>query len=498
MQASIIEFLSNPTSYGPDIENVDVITTHISYVFFAGQKAYKLKRALKLPYLDFSTLERRRAACENEVKLNRRTAPMIYLGVLPVTSSAKDEFAINGEGEIVDWLVEMNRFDDGLLLSKYVQKNSLSSTLIENLAEEIFNFHDNEKPVQNAGGAEFIASIVENNTQCLLQYGTSILGRDKIAQLSDRTQRKLGDVALLLDQRREEGKVRHCHGDLHLGNIVLLKGQPILFDAIEFSDQLATIDVMYDLAFLVMDLTCRGMIAEANILLNRYIAISADIHGLEAMPLFLSMRAAIRSHVTALAKDEPAAQNYLDFALNILEPAEPRLVAIGGLSGSGKSSVARELAPMINPRPGALILRSDVVRKQLAGVDQYAKLTGDGYSQDMTRRTYDQMYQDAAAGLLAGYSVIADAVFAQTEERTAIENVAANVGVKFDGIWLEAERAVAEERISQRCNDASDATVDVLRHQLTYDTGVMDWTRIESSQDLAKVIQTVSQIFSEA
>ncbi|MBT7953812.1 MAG: AAA family ATPase [Rhodospirillaceae bacterium] len=494
MQASIIEFLSDPKSYGPDVEKIDIITTHISHVFLVGRKAYKLKRALKLPYLDFSTLEDRRKACENEVKLNRRTAPMIYVGVEPLTSSPDGQLAIDGEGETVDWLVEMNRFEDGLLLSEYVQKNKLSNSLAENLAEEIFNFHSNENPVLNVGGAGAMASIVENNTQCFLNYGVGILGRDKIGELSEKTQAKLGQVALLLDRRREEGKVRHCHGDLHLGNIVLIEGQPVLFDAIEFNDQLATIDVMYDLAFLVMDLTFRGMISEANILLNRYIALTSDVHGLETLPLFLSMRAAIRSHVAALAHDETAALKYMDFALSILEPAQPRLIAVGGLSGTGKSSLARELAPSVNPLPGALILRSDVVRKQLAGVDQFTQLEDEGYSPEMTRRTYDQMYQDAAVGLLAGHSVIVDAVFARVEERAAIRNVAANAGVNFDGIWLVAEPAIAEQRISRRSNDASDATVDILHQQLGYDIGAIDWPKIESSANLIDVMQSISEI----
>tara|TARA_B100000315_G_scaffold250484_2_gene283388 strand:+ start:1226 stop:2716 length:1491 start_codon:yes stop_codon:yes gene_type:complete len=496
MQASIIEFLSDPKIYGADVDHVDLITTHISHVFLAGTKAYKLKRSLKLPYLDFSSLDLRKAACENEVKLNKRTAPMIYNGVLPVTLSAEKKLAINGEGEIVDWLVEMNRFDDDMLLNKCAQKGKLSNTLIENLAAEIFNFHNKENPVKNTDAGAVMASIVENNTQCFLQYGADILGHHKITELSEKTQARLGEVALLLDRRRDEGKVRHCHGDLHLGNIVLIDDQPVLFDAIEFSDELATIDVIYDLAFLLMDLICQGFQLQANTLLNRYMALAADYEALAALPLFLSIRAAIRSHVAALAEDKKAAIKYMDFAVKFLEPISPRLIAIGGLSGSGKSAVARVLAPSINPLPGALVLRSDVLRKQLAGVDQYVKLTDAEYSPDMTRRTYDKMYQDAAAGLLAGHSVIVDAVFAQTDERAAIENVAAKAGVVFDGIWLAAEPAVAEQRISSRRNDASDATVDILQQQFSYDTGLIDWTKVESSQDLNKVVQSVSEVLS--
>ena len=494
MQSAIIELLSHPTTYGPEVDHVALMETHISHIFLAGPKAYKLKRAVALPYLDFSTLEAREQACQNEVKLNQRTAPEIYLGIKPVTKGPGGELAIDGEGEVVDWLVEMNRFEQESLLSTMAKSNHLSLHDMELLAEKIFEFHRHEPAAQVAGGAERIASIIENNGQCFEEYGAGIFDDTKIEELNDRLQRNLKQNISLLERRKAQGRVRHCHGDLHLGNIVMIDEEPVLFDAIEFSDDLATIDVMYDLAFLVMDLTFRGMISEANILLNRYIALTSDVHGLETLPLFLSMRAAIRSHVAALAHDETAALKYMDFALSILEPAQPRLIAVGGLSGTGKSSLARELAPSVNPLPGALILRSDVVRKQLAGVDQFTQLEDEGYSPEMTRRTYDQMYQDAAVGLLAGHSVIVDAVFARVEERAAIRNVAANAGVNFDGIWLVAEPAIAEQRISRRSNDASDATVDILHQQLGYDIGAIDWPKIESSANLIDVMRSISEI----
>ena len=254
MQSAIIELLSHPTTYGPEVDHVALMETHISHIFLAGPKAYKLKRAVAQPYLDFSTLEAREQACQNEVKLNQRTAPEIYLGIKPVTKGPGGELAIDGEGEVVDWLVEMNRFEQESLLSTMAKSNHLSLHDMELLAEKIFEFHRHEPAAQVAGGAERIASIIENNGQCFEEYGAGIFDDTKIEELNDRLQRNLKQNISLLERRKAQGRVRHCHGDLHLGNIVMIDEEPVLFDAIEFSDDLATIDVMYDLAFLVMDI----------------------------------------------------------------------------------------------------------------------------------------------------------------------------------------------------------------------------------------------------
>jgi hypothetical protein len=199
------------------------------------------------------------------------------------------------------------------------------------------------------------------------------------------------------------------------------------------------------------------------------------------------MRAGIRAHVTALANEKDQAKKYFELAIQCLAPTPPRLIAIGGFSGTGKSSLARSIAPSFMPRPGALILRSDVIRKQLVGIDQYETLSEHDYSLEMTEKTYEQIYKDAAKALGAGHSAIADAVFARPEERKAIENVAIETGVEFDGIWLEADPTIAEFRISSRTNDASDATAEILKKQLTYDVGPLEWHRLESSADLDKV-----------
>jgi uncharacterized protein len=487
-QHSIIEFLSDPTTYG--VVSVEKIQTHISYIFLAGSKAYKLKREIKLPYLDFSTLEGRGKACENEIKINKRTAPMIYIDVKPITRDPNGLYSIGGDDKIVDWVVEMTRFENDNLLSQCAKNGFLDVNLMEILAKEIYSFHSKAKIYKEPGAGD-IAAILQNNLECFSTFGAGIFTEQQIKEAVTGSERILAGISRLLHQRKRNGKVRHCHGDLHLANIVLIDGKPILFDAIEFDDALATIDVIYDLSFLVMDLAFQGLVVEANILLNRYITLSLDFEGLAPLPLFLFMRSSIRAHVAALNKDRIKAKNYMGFALNCLKQISPKLIAIGGLSGSGKSSLARLIAPNLTPLPGAILLRSDIIRKQLLGIDQYAKLTEQAYSPEITRKTYDEIYKRATIALKAGYSVIADAVFSAPDERQAIQNVGIHTGMQFKGIWLETDPTIASARILNRENDASDATPDVLNRQLDYDVGIMNWSAFDSSMSLERLSQEI-------
>jgi len=291
----------------------------------------------------------------------------------------------------------------------------------------------------------------------------------------------------LLDRRRANGKVRRCHGDLHLRNICLFDDKPTLFDCLEFSDALASIDVLYDLAFLLMDLEHRGLAEFANVVLNRYLDLTGEDDGLAAMPLFLSLRAAIRAHVTATAMDqaaaaerkqEPAAEarSYLSLAARLLRPRPRRLVAIGGLSGSGKSTLATALAPAI----GARVLRSDVIRKRLFGVAPETRLPAHAYAAEISRLVYETLRQRATAALASGYSVIIDAVSLKPEERQSFVAAANAAAVPFSGLWLGAPGSVMEARLRARRHDASDASPEVLTQQLRQDAGAIDWTVLDA------------------
>ena len=352
-----------------------------------------------------------------------------------------------------------------------------------------------------------MAAIIDSNAQCFADFGQPVLDVAQVERLNAATRRALEDRAALLETRREAGCVRHCHGDLHLRNIVLIDGRPTLFDAIEFSQSMAHIDTLYDLAFLLMDLEHLGLRSFANVVLNRYLDITGDDGGLAALPLFLGVRAAIRAHVGAAtaaslsAADEAGAQidvarRYLDLACAYLEPRPPRLVAVGGLSGSGKSRTAREVAPFIGLAPGARVVRSDVIRKRLAGVDAFARLGPEGYTPELTERTYRTLVEDAARALETGHSVVADAVFARPQERLAIADVAARAGVPFAGLWLESPPDVMMRRVANRRRNPSDATLDVVRRQLEYDLGGIDWRRIDSAGPKKRTVSRVRAVLA--
>ena len=485
-------FLADPASYG-GVARVERIETHVSLVFLAGDCAYKLKRAVKLPYVDFTTVARRRAACEAELRLNRRTAPGIYREIRGLVRRPDGGIAFGENEGAVDWVVIMARFDERLLFDALARAGQLDAALIDRLADHVARFHEEAEQRPQFGGAAALAAVAAENHQCLAAAEGAGFEPGAIETLGEETRAALTRLAPLLDRRRENGKVRRVHGDLHLRNICLFEGRPTLFDCIEFSEALASIDVLYDLAFLLMDLEHRGLGAFANRLMNRWLdlfepAAGGEEAGLAAMPLYLSLRAVIRSHVTAssLAHAEgkrraamaAEARQYLGLAQHLLRPAPPRLVAIGGPSGSGKTTLAMTLAPAIGARPGARVLRSDVLRKRLAGRAPEEPLPASAYTPAASRRVYEGLCERAAAALAAGHSVVLDAVSLRPEERAAFAAVARRAAVPFAGLWLEVPRETMAGRIRARRADASDATEEVLALQLAHDPGPLDWPKI--------------------
>ena len=295
----------------------------------------------------------------------------------------------------------------------------------------------------------------------------------------------------MLEKRRAQGQVRRCHGDLHLRNICLFEGRPTLFDAIEFDDAMTCIDVYYDLAFLLMDLDHRRLGAMANLALNRYLERQEDYRGLQALPLFLSLRAAVRAIVgmQAAAHQAPAgrrhakvaARAYFDAAREYLVLKRPCLVAIGGLSGSGKTSLARRLAPALGNAPGAVHLRSDVVRKRLMGKDPLTRLPPEAYTGAVSERVFTSLRTTAREVLSAGHAVVLDAVYTRPDRRRELAALARELNVPFHGFWLEAPGETLVARVSARTGDASDATADVVHSQLSAETGDMTWHRLDAT-----------------
>ncbi len=490
-QSAVIAFLSDPASHGGEAPRI--IKTHAAVLFVAGNDAYKLKRAVRLPYLDFTTRAERERVCRREIELNRRTAPDIYLGSIAVTREASGGLALGGRGEAVDWVVHMRAFDPAATLDHALRHAPLSDDEAETLASEIAAMHEGAAMARVSDGAERIARIARQNIADLRE-AASIVAASDLDRLDDGVSRMLERVGPLLDLRAREGQVRRCHGDLHLGNVARIGGRPVIFDALEFDEEMATIDVMYDLAFLLMDCWQSGQQDLANALLNRWIALrseDADLDGLAALPLFLSMRAAVRAKVWAVRAEEAAGQAadeareqvqaYLDTALNMLAPSPPVLLAVGGFSGSGKSVIARSAAPRIAPPPGAVVLRSDQIRKALAGVGETERMPEASYTRAASDRVYAELRRRAGTILRAGHSVVADAVHGRDEERDAIGATARAAGAAFAGVWITAPPGVLKSRAAARSGDASDATPEIVERQLRTLSEPARWTHIDNS-----------------
>ena len=505
-QAEAEAFLADPATHGgAAVERYD---THAAMVFVAGGAgglAYKVKRAVRYPYLDFSTLALRRAATEHELELNRRATPELYLAVRPLVRGSEGGLAF-GEtaadaGRAVEWVLVMRAFDQEGLLDRVAARGALDETLVRQLAETVIEHHRDapvvRPPTPNLGGAEGIAAVVAQNRLDFLAR-PQLFPPERHALLERESAAAIGRLRGLLDGRLAAGRVRHCHGDLHLRNICLIGGRPRLFDALEFDDAMASADQLYDFAFLLMDLEHRGLRDQANQLFDRYVLEMAEEAALGAMPLFLSVRSAIRAKVAAAteatredearkARDRAEARGYFEQALAYLRPAEACLVAVGGLSGCGKSSLARALAPHLGPAPGAYGIRSDLLRKRDQGVGETDPLPAEAYTPAANERIYGEMRARAETALAAGHAVLLDAVHARPEERAALAALAERLGLPLVGLWLEAPPETLIARVEARVGDASDADAAVVRQQLDYDIGPIDWVRIEAGRPLDRV-----------
>jgi len=491
-QRDAIAFLEGRTS-----ERID---THAAIVFLSGDRAYKLKRAVRFSYLDFSTLERREAACRAELALNRRTVEDLYLGVRAVTREDDGRIVFDGAGTIVDWVVEMRRFDQALLFDRLAERGELTDALMEALSAEIARFHAAAEAVSGMGGRASLAIEIDGNEQNLRQAPPEAFAPDVCASLVRRWRHDLVRYAEALDRRDASGHVRRCHGDLHLRNIFLWHGRPALFDCIEFSEHLSCIDVLYDLAFLLMDLEHRKLRPFANVVFNSYLDRNDETDGIGALPLMMSLRSAIRAHTgVAAARAQTRSERrqaiidearaYLELSERLLQQRGPQLVAIGGVSGTGKSTLARALAPERGVVPGARVLHTDALRKRMFGVEKAMRLGAEAYTPEVNEAVYRSQREAAAASLRSGYSAIVDGVFSRPEERAAIAAVAQECGVPFAGLWLSASSEVLRARVAARKGDMSDATVDVLEDQLERDPGVVGWRRVEAGGPLAGTLE---------
>ena len=497
-QEEAIAFLSDAAHYPEGVDKVVRIDTHAAVIFLVGDRAYKMKRQVRFSFLDFTTLPQREQAIRAELALNRANAPEIYLEVEALRRQPDGSLAFDADGPAVEWLLVMRRFDETQTLDRVSERECLSPALLDDLSDAVLVYHrDAAVLLPPFGGAEAIERLIAENGADLAVW-PELFPPEMTVALQSETQRWLERLRSPLDRRRTEGRVRRCHGDLHLGNIVRWRGRPLLFDCIEFSEQIAGIDIFYDLAFLLMDLVHRGLVAEANQVLNRYLLFADDYEGLAALPLFLSLRATVRAKVSAPAAAAQTdlamarhlreeASTYFAQARNYLAPAPARLVALGGLSGTGKSTLAARLAPCLGSAPGAVWLRSDSLRKVLLGKPLDAPLGKDSYAPDVTERVYSELCARAGRSLAAGRCVLIDAVHGRPTERDALEALAARLGVPFQGLWLDAPLDVRTERVGARRGDASDADAAVVAQQESYDLGEIGWACLDAGQPLARL-----------
>ena len=463
-QAEVAAFLEGLAG-GPPIE------THISAVFCGADTVWKLKKAVRLPFLDFSGLEDRRRYLQRELELNAPYAPGLYRDVVSVVHEAGGFRFSTGPVGAVDWVLRMARASEG----DFLDHMPLTPALLDAIADAVAEMHAALAPLPVEHAVSRLREVALGNGRSARAAG---LPPDAVRRWQDGMLEAIDARAGLIERRAAGGFVRRAHGDLHLGNLLLWQGRPAPFDALEFDEDLATIDLRYDLAFVLMDLEHRVSRAAANRVLGRYVGRSGDAALVGLLPPFLSMRAMVRAHVEASRGRD--GRDYLAIALSVLQPAAPVVVAIGGLMGTGKTTLARALAPELGPAPGALMLRSDEVRKRLQAVRPEVRLPTSAYDLESHRRTDAALLanlRDAMAGL---HAAVVDATFLDPGLRESVAAAARVAGIPFVGLWLQAPMAELEQRVAARMGDASDATVGVLRAV----AGVVppeDWRHIEAS-----------------
>jgi aminoglycoside phosphotransferase family enzyme/predicted kinase len=500
MQERVFAFLTDSVAH----PHVDRIDTHAASVFLEGDRALKIKRAVRFPYLDYSTLEKRKAACDAEMTINRHFAPQIYRRVVPITQDDDGSLSIDGNGAPVEFAIEMTRFDERQTIDHLAESGELDRALVDAIADAIAASHAVSPLAPVEPWIKSIPALVQGNTEAFRT--AACFPPDDIDDLQAASLSAFSCVRNLLEQRGRQGHVRRCHGDLHLANIVLIERKPVLFDAIEFDPDIASVDILYDLAFPVMDFLHYGRHATANALLNGYLKTASieNFDGLAALPLFMSLRAAIRANVllarlgqTSRDKAEimRSAQTYFKLAQQLIHPSAPTLVAIGGLSGTGKSVLARILAPVVVPQPGAVVLRTDVLRKQHFPVNETDRLPESAYQPEATAKIYELLVQRALQILVHGHSVIVDAVFARESERAAIRDAARSLNARFVGLFLQTNLATRLNRLGRREGDASDATPEIAGLQEKYDIGAIDWTIIDASGTSEQTLKRCQAIF---
>nr|WP_245214866.1 bifunctional aminoglycoside phosphotransferase/ATP-binding protein [Pararoseomonas indoligenes] len=455
--------------------------THISAVFIGPDRVLKLKKAVDLGFLDFSTPAARHRFTARELEINAPGAPGLYRGLHGISVVA-DRLLPPDDPDAVEWALEMAPVPPGHFLDAVAERDGVDGAMqdaLGDMAVALRGTYPGAAPGMDPVAA--FRAVLRGNARAALGAG---LDPRRVIHWRRRAGKMLRRLAPLLRARAAEGRIRRCHGDLHLGNVLLWQGRPVPFDALEFDEALATIDTGYDLAFLIADLLHRCGRAAACRVLARAVAVGGDAGQVAALPLWLSTRALIRAHcLSRMAGQGERALAFLAESEAFLAPPAPRLLAVGGLQGTGKTRLARLLAPRFGAAPGALHLRSDEVRKRLAGVPPEAPLPPDSYTPEASDAVHEALFTEAEAALRGGHSVVVDAAFLDPVRRAGAEALARAAGVPFTGLWLEAPLDVLRARIVSRQGDASDATPAVLDHAASKPVGAISWHRLDAVED---------------
>lgn len=479
MHTPLIDSLRSPACYPSPVDSVELVETHISWVLLAGDHVYKLKKPLDLGFLDFSTLEKRRFFCEEEIRLNRRTAPDLYLDTVPIRGTPASP-TLTGSGPVLDYAVRMRRFDTAAGFDRLLEQHRLTRDHVLDLGRRLADLHDVAAvagPGSPHGCFDSVAGPVRDNFTDLAGTLRGEAIAADLAPLQAWTEKQLSELEPLLEARRRGGFIRECHGDAHLGNVALIDGRATLFDCVEFSAELRWIDTLSDVAFTVMDLHSRGESGLAWLLLDEYLAATGDYEGLRLLPLYLVYRALVRAKVTALRLGDAGTDreallaetaNYLELAGRIGREHRPAILITAGVSGSGKSWLARELVE----RVGLVRLRSDVERKRLhgrrRGDHSQSGIDADLYSPEATTRTYHYLADMARVPVDAGVPALIDAACLKQWQRRLFRDLATELGVPFGILYCRADAALLHRRVLGReaaGNDASEAGLAVLEHQ---------------------------------
>lgn len=507
-QDDVIKALSTPSTYGSHIDKVSVIQSPIAILFFAGDLVYKLKRSVMYPGIDFSTPEKRKLACISEMKRSTIYAPYLIVGVKPIKRLKNGKIRIGGKlGQEVDSVLIEKRIPTKDILSNLLPSPSFDRFEAMDLAEQIYELHSKAKPFHKKWGVEAVKNIILENEQDLKKY-PDLFDTKKVDQMTLACLDLLDKNQRLITFRQKSGRVKKCHGDLLLSNIAFIKKQFLFFSPIEYNEFLDTIDTLYDLSFLTMDFETKNLRRLSNIFLNHYMAYMNDISGLPLLPLYQSMHAAARAAEMAKAstflkgagreKALKLAKIYFDLIREFIVPGKAVLIACGGLSGSGKSRVAREIGGLMTPAPGAIILRDDVIKKQITGLAPHQRFNKTDDSPAFEKVVYDVLHRQAETALNTGSCVIVDALFYDEKQRKSFEKLAQKMHVPFIGLWMDAPLSVRTQRVKQRKRNPSDIRKEQeLESQLSLETGPITWHKINTNGSREQTINKVTDVLKK-